>query len=86
MTDKREVRYEVEDGYVGSSRPQSFTIKDDWIEDYMNDDDLEFELSEMIQEDFQQRISWTYLNKEEVVEWAKTKRDELRQANEEKTK
>lgn len=80
MTEKFKVQYEVQDGYAGARRPQTFTTDDSWIEWNMSDEDLEFELAEVIQTDFENRISWTLSNRDEVLEWAKNKRDEMRGA------
>lgn len=77
MTDKFKVKYQVADGYAGGARPQSFTVGTGWIEDDMTDQDLANALDELIQEDFEQRISWSGINYDDVLEWAKSKRDEM---------
>ncbi len=75
MADKFEITYSVDDGYVGKDRPQHFKIDAHWIEDDMSDDALKQCVIEMIEDDFEQRISWTARNLDDAVSWAKAIRD-----------
>ncbi len=70
MTDKFEARYEVEDGYCGKSRPQHFNICSSEIEDDMNIDDLKELYYDMVQNDFEQKISAGAERVDEFIEWA----------------
>ena len=40
MSDTFKVRWQASDGYVGGSRPQSFTVSDDDLDDDMTDKEL----------------------------------------------
>ena len=57
---KIKVRWEVADGYAGKSRPQYTTINtedfDDWEE--MSEGEKKGHIEEMVQEDFEQKISF----------------------------
>ena len=53
-----EAEYEVEDGYVTGSRPQVFSIDESDIETDMGEDELRELYYDMIQNDFEQRITW----------------------------
>lgn len=75
MTDKFEVRYEVEDGYVGKSRPQFFKIDSSEIEDDMGDEELSELYHDMVQNDFDQKISPGGENLDEFLDWARSVRD-----------
>lgn len=77
MENKFTVTYEVDDGYAGGSRPKHLRLDSGWIEEDMSDDDLEEQLAEMVHEDFLQRVSWYYRNKDAALEWAKSIRDKM---------
>lgn len=62
--------YEVDDGYIGDSRPQYFTIDVDDIEDDMDEEALRELFYQAMEEDFQQRISCYSININKFVEWA----------------
>lgn len=65
------VKYEVEDGYMGGSRPQSFRINSDLLTEEMTDDEIERSLYEATQEDMLQKISPVVNNSDEFVAWAR---------------
>ncbi|MBD3351724.1 MAG: hypothetical protein GF364_09590 [Candidatus Lokiarchaeota archaeon] len=52
------VRWEVNDGYIGKSRPQYTIIDDDDLDECETEEDREKLIEDMIQEDFEQRITW----------------------------
>ena len=58
------VRWEVEDGYAGKSRPQSFEIDTD---DFDEGVDILNQLYDFTQEQFDNTISWYIQNEDEVV-------------------
>lgn len=70
MDDKFQVRYEVDDGYVGKSRPQKFSIDESDIEDDMTEGDLRKFYQEQIDDDFERRIFAFGENEDEFIEWA----------------
>jgi hypothetical protein len=54
------VKWEVEDGYVGKSRPQSTIVDTDhhfW--DSLNDEEKRQLIEECVQEDYEQKISFS---------------------------
>ena len=61
------VRWEVDDGYAGGSRPQMCAVE---LDDFQHCDDesaVRDQLSEIIQDEFTNRISWFMKNEDEVV-------------------
>ena len=70
MTDSFKCIYEVDDGYVGSSRPHSFTINVDELEDV---DDPETLFKDLMQEHFEQNIYPYPKNLDKFLEWANQK-------------
>ncbi len=56
-----EIHYEVEDGYVGGHRPQSFEISDSEIKDQAEsvEDALRY-IDECTQEDFENKVTFYY--------------------------
>jgi hypothetical protein len=59
MADKKiRVSWEVEDGYVGKSRPQHTDIPLSEFEDDMTAEEMEQTIDTAIQEDFEDRIAW----------------------------
>lgn len=66
--------WEVEDGYVGPSRPQRTEIYLSDFEDDMTDTDIENMIYDAVKEDFEQKISYFIQNMSDVVEYIKTKR------------
>ena len=58
------VRWEIEDGYLGKSRPQYTSIDDAELEGLSEDERQEL-ISEYVQVDFEQRITWAILGYED---------------------
>lgn len=54
------ISWEVEDGYVGKSRPQSFEIDDAEIQECKTVDYALQMIEEYTQQDFENKVSWTY--------------------------
>lgn len=52
------VYWEVEDGYVGKSRPQSTEISDEDLDACETEEERERLIEDCIQEDFEQMITW----------------------------
>lgn len=55
--DEISIEWEAEDGYVGGKRPQFTSLS---VEDFtpdMSDDDIEMAIHDIVQEDFNQRVS-----------------------------
>ena len=74
-----QISWEVEDGYVGKSRPQHTDIHIDYILDGYDDEEfteenidnlvedvLNNEVEPMVQDDFADKISWNFRNYDEV--------------------
>lgn len=59
------ITWEVEDGYIGKSRPQQTEIPDDELDECETQELKEELIREYIQEDFQQNISWSETSREE---------------------
>ena len=78
-----EVRWQAEDGYCGGSRPQYVTIYESDIEDDMTDDDLERLLDDVVQDDFNQKVSYCIKNREQVLKQMREYRDSLKNEGEE---
>jgi len=57
------VTWEVQDGYVGASRPQYTVIPDDELAECEEDWEREDLIAEYVREDFLQRISWSITRK-----------------------
>lgn len=77
MSDNFKITYEVQDGYVGASRPQHTSIS----ASELNGDESEEELKAMfwdeIQRDFQEKCTAYSRQQDEFVEWAKSKQSEI---------
>ena len=59
------ITWEVEDGYVGKSRPQHLEIGDEELDDIIDQfdgrvEDIMKEIDWYVQEDFEQKVTWTY--------------------------
>ena len=63
-------RYELEDGYVGGSRTQRFSVGEDELDDDMTENDLRTLFYNMAEEHMHQNIGIAGLNEDEFVEWA----------------
>jgi len=68
MAGKVEIRWEVEDGYVGKSRPQSFEVDLDEFEDDMTHDEIVERVCEATDEDMANKVSYCFSNFDEFVE------------------
>jgi hypothetical protein len=78
MTSKFNVRWECEDGYVGKSRPQTCTIDiDDMAESCTTEDEAAKYLQAEVQTDFENKISTTIRNHDEVIEEWRARRERL---------
>lgn len=78
MSDKIVIRWEVYDGYVGGSGPQSFYFNQGNIFPEMTDEDLEQELESSVFDAFLSKISYDIRNRDEAMAMMKKYRDELR--------
>lgn len=76
MSDEFEVRWQVEDGYVGGARPQDCDLSELDIEDNMSDEDLRELLYDTVRYEFEANISFFIDNESEALEWMRQKRDE----------
>jgi len=61
-----EIRWEVDDGYVGKDRPQYTEIDDDEICGCETVEDAMKYVEDYVQEDFEMKISWCFRNHDEV--------------------
>lgn len=52
------VTWEVDDGYVGKSRPQTIIIKDSVFDD-MTEEEKMLEIEEWVSEDFSSKVGFT---------------------------
>jgi len=52
------VKWEIEDGYAGGSRPHTTKIPNNVLDACDTDFDRELVIEEYVQADFDQRISW----------------------------
>jgi hypothetical protein len=71
MDDEFDIVYEVDDGYVCGFRPQYINIDDVYLEDDMDEYQLNELYDEIVEEDFRQNISAYGQNRERFIEWAK---------------
>lgn len=62
-----EIRWEVEDGYVGKSRPQRLELDDDELRECESEDELMALLEDAVKGDFDNKISWALSNWDEIV-------------------
>lgn len=62
--------YEINDGYAGKSRPQSFSVSSDEIEDDMTEDEIRELYAELAEADFQARITVSVSREDAFVAWA----------------
>ena len=58
-----EITWEVEDGYIGKSRPQTTIVPDDELDELETGLEKEKLIEEYIQEDFANKISWNITNR-----------------------
>ena len=52
------IRWEVDDGYVGKSRPQYTEIDDEELAECSDDEERQQLIDEYVQQDFENKISW----------------------------
>jgi len=72
-----EARYEIDDGYVGKSRPKYFAISEHDLEDDMCDEELRRLFYELMRENFEQNIKPGEVNLDEFVTWAQERIKEM---------
>lgn len=76
MSDMIEVRWEIEDGYVGKARPQSFKIDmDDMVRSCETAEEAARYIDDALQQDFEDKISWYSKNKQDVLDAWRTAYD-----------
>ncbi len=71
MSDNFAARYELEDGYVGRGRTQTFRISADEVEAEMTENELKRLFYERAEEHRDQNIGIAPLNYEDFLVWAK---------------
>lgn len=72
MSDRIEISWQVEDGYVGKSRPQRTLIEVEDLEFCETEDEVEQLIYDAIGDDFVQTISWAISDglEEAKIAWA----------------
>ena len=65
-----EIKWGIDDGYVGGNRPQYYTLEASDFEG-MTEEGIEEEIYGIIEDEFSQKVSWYIENLEDAVEWAK---------------
>ena len=60
------ITWEVDDGYVGKSRPQFAIIPEDELEGYDDPEEREEFINEWVQDEFEMSIGWSITNTEEL--------------------
>ena len=70
MTQKFNGVYEINDGYAGKSRPQSFSVSSEEIEDDMAEDAIRELYASLAEADFQERITVSVSREDAFVSWA----------------
>jgi hypothetical protein len=65
--------WQVSDGYAGGARPQHASISLDDFEDDMTDADILERLEQIVQDDFEQKASasWSDREQERLLKWVK---------------
>lgn len=58
------VTWEVDDGYVGGSRPQTVEVDDNELADCENEEQRRQLIEDYVQEDFENKVTW-YITHEE---------------------
>jgi hypothetical protein len=62
------VKWQVDDGYAGPARPRQITLHTvDFVDCETEEQVLEV-LHEIVEEEFQQRTSWTIRNEKDVID------------------
>lgn len=62
--------YEINDGYAGKSRPQSFSVSSNEIDDDMTEDEIRELYANLAEADFQARITVSVSREDAFVSWA----------------
>jgi hypothetical protein len=65
---KFKVSWEAQDGYVGGSRPQSFSVDIDEFDSSQTLDDITRQLTDDIDNDFEEKVYWHSDNYEQVAQ------------------
>jgi hypothetical protein len=65
---KHRLTWEAEDGYVGGSRPQHLTVRTDDFDESQTLAEIKSQLEADIQQDFEQKVSWSCRNIDSVAE------------------
>ncbi len=65
------INWEVEDGYVGGSRPQSFEIDDEDITSCLTVEEAMEMIADATQEEFDNKASWCYRDFDRLKEAVK---------------
>lgn len=74
---KIKVRWEASDGYVGGSRPQSFSMDiEEMAENCETEEQAREYLDIEVRADFDNKVSYSCNNEEEVIEAWRKKRSE----------
>lgn len=55
-----EITWQIEDGYMGRSRPQHTSVDDDDILSYDTVDEAMEMIDQAVRDDFEQKISWYF--------------------------
>lgn len=75
MTTKIELRYQIDDGYVGGARPQYMTIHLDDVAGCETEEQVRNTCYELAEEHMRERTSVSVRNEEDVVEMWRRARD-----------
>ena len=82
MNDKFKVTYSNDDGYAGGSRPHSFAIQVQELDEELTEEELSSLFWESIRGDFEQRHLNLFSGSEaEFIAWAKEKIAEMKAEN-----
>ncbi len=68
------ITWEVEDNYIGKSRPQFTYVDDDDLAACETDDEREVMIASAIQDDFEMNISWSEICRGNMLPTLKTRR------------
>lgn len=83
MTDRFEVEWKVEDGYVNNG-PQSSSVDPDEVLDLESDDEIIAFLGDRVQDDFGEKISYNIETKdEEFIKWVREAQEEAKKNDDE---
>ena len=62
------IRWEVDDGYCGKGRPQITEVSDAELEECVSEREREDLIADYIQEDFDNKISWYIVSRDDEEE------------------